>query len=157
MLDQTTDDPMSATGLDVFDRTIHLTNVWLDEIMATLPRDRQLAWHVLGAVLRTVRDRVPLNLAVHLGAQLPLLVRGTYFEQWRTSDTPKNWRSAEEFLALVSAQLSSVKPVDTADAARAVFRVLNHHIDPNRAEKVRHSLPEEVRSLWPAQGVSSAA
>lgn len=64
---------MSATCLDVFDRTIHLTNVWLDEIMTTLPRDRQLAWHALGAVLRTVRDRVPLNLAVHLGAQLPLL------------------------------------------------------------------------------------
>ncbi|WP_407167154.1 DUF2267 domain-containing protein [Bradyrhizobium sp. ORS 111] len=148
---------MSATGLDVFDRTIHLTNVWLDEIMATLPRDKQLAWHVLGAVLRTVRDRVPLNLAVHLGAQLPLLVRGTYFEQWRPSETPRTWRSQQEFLALISAQMNSDKPVDSAEAARAVFRVLNHHIDPNQAEKVRHSLPEEVRALWPAQGVPSAA
>lgn len=148
---------MSATRLDVFDRTIHLTNVWLDEIMTTLPRDRQLAWHALGAVLRTVRDRVPLNLAVHLDAQLPLLVRGTYFEQWRPSDTPRTWRTAEEFLALVSAQMSSVKPVNSADAARAVFRVVNHHVDPDQAEKVRHSLPEEVRSLWPAQGASSAA
>lgn len=149
--------PMSATGLDVFDRTIHLTNVWLDEMMASLPRDKQLAWHVLGAVLRTVRDRVPLNLAVHLGAQLPILVRGTYFEQWRPSETPRTWRSQEEFLALITAQMNSDKPVNAADAARAVFRVLNHHIDPNQAEKVRHSLPEEVRALWPAQGVSSAA
>ncbi|WGR95112.1 DUF2267 domain-containing protein [Bradyrhizobium sp. ISRA443] len=148
---------MSATGLDVFDRTIHLTNVWLDEMMASLPRDKQLAWHVLGAVLRTVRDRVPLNLAVHLGAQLPILVRGTYFEQWRPSETPRTWRSQEEFLALITAQMNSDKPVNAADAARAVFRVLNHHIDPNQAEKVRHSLPEEVRALWPAQGVSSAA
>ncbi|WGS23683.1 MULTISPECIES: DUF2267 domain-containing protein [unclassified Bradyrhizobium] len=148
---------MGATGLDVFDRTIHLTNVWLDEMMASLPRDKQLAWHVLGAVLRTVRDRVPLNLAVHLGAQLPILVRGTYFEQWRPSETPRTWRSQEEFLALIAAQMSSDKPVNAADAARAVFRVLNHHIDPHQAEKVRHSLPEEVRALWPAQGVSSAA
>jgi uncharacterized protein (DUF2267 family) len=62
---------MSATGLDVFDRTIHLTNTW-----RPIPRDKQLAWHALGAVLRTIRDRVPLNLAAHLGAQLPLLVRG---------------------------------------------------------------------------------
>ncbi|RZN12767.1 DUF2267 domain-containing protein [Bradyrhizobium genosp. SA-3] len=147
---------MSATGLDVFDRTIHLTNVWLDEIMTTLPRDRQLAWHVLGAVLRTVRDRVPLNLAVHLGAQLPLLVRGTYFEQWRPSDTPQTWRSVDEFIALVSAQMKSGKPVDTVDAARAVFRVLSHHVDPNQIEKVQHSLPEEIRSLWPAQRSSAA-
>lgn len=116
-----------------------------------------MAWHVLGAVLRTVRDRVPLNLAVHLGAQLPLLVRGTYFEQWRPSETPQNWRSAAEFLALVSAQMTSTKPVDTAEAARAVFRVLNHHVDPHQAEKVRHSLPEEVRALWPPQAASSAA
>ena len=56
---------MSATGLDVFDRTIQLTNVWLDEIMETLPRNRKLAWNVLAAVLRTVRDRVQLNVAVH--------------------------------------------------------------------------------------------
>ncbi|WP_456843254.1 DUF2267 domain-containing protein [Bradyrhizobium sp. USDA 4486] len=89
--------------------------------------------------------------------QFPLLVCGTYFDQWRPSDTPQTWRSAEEFLALVSAQLSSVKPLDAADAAKAVFRVLNHHIDPNQAEKVRHALPEEVRSLWPAQDASSAA
>src|SRR3954468_19147326 len=89
---------MSATGLEVFDRTLQITNTWLDEMMATLPRDRKLAWHVLGTVLRTIRDRVPANLAAHLGAQLPLLVRGTYYDQWRPSETPKAWRSADEFL-----------------------------------------------------------
>ena len=71
---------MSATGLEVFDRTLQVTNTWLDEMMETLPRDRKLAWHVLAAVLRTIRDRVPINLAAHLGAQLPLLVRGTYYD-----------------------------------------------------------------------------
>lgn len=150
---------MSATGLDVFDRTIHLTNTWLDEMMATLPRDKQLAWHALGAVLRTVRDRVPINLAAHLGAQLPLLVRGLYYDQWRPSDTQPNWRTADEFFSRISAQLTSVKPVNVADAARAVFQVLNHHVDPNQVEKIRHALPEDVRSLWPVNNAprSSAA
>jgi uncharacterized protein (DUF2267 family) len=71
---------MSATGLEVFDRTLQTTNTWLGEIMETLGPDRQIAWHALGAVLRTVRDRIPLGLglAPHLGAQLPLLVRGAY-------------------------------------------------------------------------------
>ncbi len=150
---------MSATGLDVFDRTIHLTNTWLDEIMETLPGDKQDAWHALGAVLRTLRDRVPINLAAHLGAQLPLLVRGLYYDQWRPSAEPQTWRSAEQFFALVSAQLSAVKPVDVVLAARSVFRVLNHHVDPNQVEKVRHALPEDVRLLWPANNSdrSSAA
>jgi uncharacterized protein (DUF2267 family) len=146
---------MSATGLDVFDRTIQLTNVWLDEIMETLPRDKQLAWRALGAVLRTIRDRVPLNLAAHLGAQLPLLVRGAYYDQWRPGDNPQNWRSSEDLFSRISVQLGFIKPIDPADAAQAVFRVLNHHVDPNQIEKIRHALPEEVRSLWPVNNAQS--
>ena len=58
------------------ERLISPAHGW-NEMMQTLPRDKQVAWHALGAVLRTIRDRVPINPAVHLGAQLPLLVRGT--------------------------------------------------------------------------------
>jgi uncharacterized protein (DUF2267 family) len=146
---------MSATGLDVFDRTIHLTNLWLDEMMVSLPRDRQLAWHALGSVLRAIRDRVPPDLAAHLGAQLPLLVRGTYYDRWRPSNTPQNWRSADEFIAIVAADMSSVRPVSISDAVAAVFRVLNHHVDPGQVEKVRHALPEQVRALWPENNQQS--
>ena len=51
---------MSATGLEVFDKSIQTTNIWLDEIMEDMGPDRQLAWHLLGGVLRTMRDRLPL-------------------------------------------------------------------------------------------------
>jgi uncharacterized protein (DUF2267 family) len=154
---------MSATGLDVFDKTIQTTNAWLGEIMETLGPDRQVAWHVLGAVLRMVRDRIPLGLAAHLGVQLPLLIRGTSYDQWRPSEQPQNWRSADEFFSIISAELSSVRPVNVRDAARSVFQVLNHHVDPNQVAKVRAALPEDVRRLWPlsndesARGVGSAA
>src|SRR5207244_259863 len=86
----------------------------------------KLAWHVLGAVLRTIRDRVPANLAAHLGAQLPLLVRGTYYDQWRPGETAKAWRSADEFLSIVSAELSSVQPIGADDAGPPVLRVEGH-------------------------------
>src|SRR5262245_1972713 len=36
---------LRATGLDVFDKTLQTTNIWLDEIMAKLGPDRQVAWH----------------------------------------------------------------------------------------------------------------
>ena len=35
----------------MFDKTLQTTNIWLDEIMAKRGLDRQMAWHVLGAVL----------------------------------------------------------------------------------------------------------
>jgi hypothetical protein len=33
---------VSATGLDVFDKTLQTTNIWLDEVMAELGPDRQV-------------------------------------------------------------------------------------------------------------------
>src|SRR5687767_13325551 len=102
--------PMSANGLDVFDKTLQTTHTWLDELMAEIGPDRQVAWHVLGVVLRAVRDRIPLELAVHLGSQLPLLVRGTYYDQWhapgRMAEKP---RSLDEFLAPIGERLAQIR------------------------------------------------
>ena len=102
---------MSATGLDVFDKTLQTTHIWLDELMAEIGSDRQAAWHVLGAVLRAVRDRIPLELAVHLGSQLPLLVRGLYYDQWhapgRMDEKP---RTLDAFLEPIREQLAQIRP-----------------------------------------------
>src|SRR5215218_6366148 len=92
---------MAATGLDVFEKTLQTTNIWLDEIMAELGQDRQIAWHILGAVLHSLRDRLPLGLAAHLGAQLPLLVRGLYYDQCHPAGQPERLRSLDEFLGRV--------------------------------------------------------
>ena len=74
---------MSASGLDVFDKTLQTTHLWLDEIQAELGPDRQVAWKVLSVVLHKLRDRLPVQLAAHLGAELPLLVRGVYYDQFQ--------------------------------------------------------------------------
>jgi uncharacterized protein (DUF2267 family) len=154
---------MSATGLDVFDRTLHITNVWLDEIMQSLGPDRQVAWHALGAVLRTLRDELTPGLAAHLGAQLPLLVRGLYYDQWRPAAEPLKLRRPDAFLAHVAEGLQDIRPVDVRQAVQAVFHVLDHHVEPSQVAKVRDALPAAVRTLWPGQnlaarrGVDSAA
>ncbi len=140
---------MSATGLDVFDKTLQTTHIWLDELMAEIGPDRQVAWHVLGTVLRAVRDRVPLELAVHLGSQLPLLVHGIYYDQWHApghmDDKP---RSLDEFVKPIGEQLAHTRPVDPCEATQAVFRILSRHLTPGQIEKVKHALPGEVQAIW---------
>ena len=140
---------MSANGLEVFDRTLQTTHIWLDEIIEDLHTDRQTAWRVLGAVLRTLRDRLPPGLSAHLSAELPLLVRGAYFEQWRPGEETLKLRSLAEFLERVSAGLSHGKPIGSLDATRAVFAVLGRHLDPGQVEKVSHALPADLRKFWP--------
>jgi uncharacterized protein (DUF2267 family) len=136
---------MAATGIEVWDKTVQTTNIWLDEIMDAIGPDRQLAWHVLGAVLRTLRDRLPLELAVHLGAQLPLLVRGTYYEQWHLGGERMPGRSMEDFLDSVAAHLARTRPVAPLDATVAVFATLARHVDPGQMAKVIGALPDAIR------------
>lgn len=140
---------MSATGVDAFDKTLQVTNTWLKEIMEDHGPDRQVAWHMLGAVLHTLRDRLPADLSAHLAAQLPLLIRGTYYDQYRPSKQPLHSRSLDEFLAQVEDELRQIRPVNPTEAVRTVFRVLSHYVDPGEVRKVRLALPEQVRNLWP--------
>jgi uncharacterized protein (DUF2267 family) len=140
---------MSATGLDVFDKTLQITNTWLGEIMDAIGPSRQTAWHALGAVLRTIRDRVPLGVAAHLGAELPLLVRGLYYDQWRPSEQPEIYRTLDEFLARVEVAMDPIETVSAQEAAAAVFAVLARHVAEGQVRKVREVLPSEVRAIWP--------
>ncbi|HET9427780.1 MAG TPA: DUF2267 domain-containing protein [Allosphingosinicella sp.] len=139
---------MSANGLEVFDKTLQTTNIWLNEIMDRLGPDRQLAWKALSVVLHKLRDRLPLELSAHLGAQLPLLVRGVYYDQFEPSRIPIDCRTPEEFTEEVAEWLSDAREVDPADAIAAVFAVLERHLSDGQIAKVRTALPKGIRMLW---------
>jgi uncharacterized protein (DUF2267 family) len=139
---------MSANGLDVFDRTLETTHIWLNEICNDLGPDKQVAWKVLSTVLHKLRDRLTLNLAAHLGAQLPLLIRGVYYDQFEPGKMPSEFRSRDEFIAEVSEWLSDTRPVDPEEAVRSVFRLLSRHISEGQVNKVRDALPKSLRQMW---------
>jgi uncharacterized protein (DUF2267 family) len=136
---------MSSTGLEVFDKTLQTTHIWLDEIMAELGPDRQRAYHALPAL----RDRLPLNLAAHLGAQLPLLVRGIYYDNWHPQPDTSRERKQEAFLERVGAGLDGIRPIDVKEATQVVFGVIGRHVTEGQVEKVRQALPKDILALWP--------
>jgi uncharacterized protein (DUF2267 family) len=140
---------MSATGLDVFDKTLQTTNTWLNEIMETVGPVRQVAWHALGAVLRTLRDQLTPGLSAHLGAMPPLLVRGLYYDQWQPAGKQLKLRNVDEFLGHVEPGLRDIRPVNVRDETWAVFHVIDHYVEPNQITSVRDALSKPVRALWP--------
>ena len=139
---------MSANGLPAFDKTIQTTNIWLGEVMERIGPDRQVAWKVLSTVLHKLRDRLPVEAAAHLGAQLPLLVRGAYYDQFEPARQPSACRTREEFVAEVSEWLQDTRPVDPEEAIAAVFAVLSRHIDDGQTAKTLSILPEPIRQMW---------
>jgi uncharacterized protein (DUF2267 family) len=140
---------MATTGLEVFDKTLHTTNLWLDEINAEIGPDRHLAWHVLGAVLRSIRDEMQVEQSAHFGAQLPLLIRGAYYDQYRPAAQPATARSHDDFIARIQHDMDGSRPVNVQQAATAVMRTLNRHVTGGQVRKVRDSLPKGVRAMWP--------
>jgi uncharacterized protein (DUF2267 family) len=143
---------MSATGLTAFDSTIQTTNVWLNELMERLGwQDKHRAYHALRTVLHALRDRLSVDQAAALGAQLPMLVRGFYYEGWHPHGKPLKERKQEEFLAPIGEAFREDLNVHPETVARAVFQVLARHVTPGEVAHVKVGLPGEIRSLWPEE------
>jgi uncharacterized protein (DUF2267 family) len=139
---------MSASGLDVFDKSLQTTNIWLKEIMETVGPDRQVAWRVLNVVLHRLRDQLPVDLAAHLGGQLPLIVRGAYYDQFDPANQPADCDRIEEFVERIADDLAQIRPVDPKAAVHSVFGVLSHHLPDGQIAKVRGALPRSLRASW---------
>ncbi len=148
---------MSSTGLEVFDKTLQTTNLWLNEIGQDIGPDKQRCYHALRAVLFALRDRLTVDEAADLSAQLPMLIRGIFYEGYRPSTMPQKVRTRDEFLAKINEHLQNIRPLGADDAARAVFRVLERHIPAGEMNEVKQMLPPDIRTLFPGSAGLSAA
>src|SRR5262249_43501812 len=109
---------MNWTGLDIFDGPIDKTNAWLKELMQELNwTDRRRAFHALCSVLHAIRDRVSFENSATFGNQLPLLIRGAYFENWKPVSNPASWAPPEDEFII-----------------RAAFRLLQRKVDAGEME-----------------------
>ena len=141
---------MSTVGLEGLDHTVQLTHIWINELDAKLEwNNKARAYRLLKAVLHALRDWLQLNEMADLGAQLPGLLRGAYYEQWRPAITPVKRRTKEDFLARVDESFKQDPLPNTAQAVMAVFELLTKKITPGEIEDVRNALPEELRIIWP--------
>ena len=141
---------MTMTGLDVWDRAIHKANDWLKDLMFELgTEDRHLAYLALRATLHALRDRLGVDEAVQLGAQLPMLVRGFYYEGWDPSEKLLKERHQKQFLAHITTEFRTDE-VDVETVARAVFKMLHFRISQGEIKDIKGIMPKELEALWPA-------
>lgn len=109
--------------------------------------DEQKAYAILRGVLHQLRDRMPVNEAAHLGAQLPTLVRGVYYEQFSPARMPEKERQQETFLARVAERIRR-DDVDPEEATRTVFALIKEKVDAGELRHVVHTMPDDLKKLW---------
>jgi uncharacterized protein (DUF2267 family) len=137
--------------IHVFERTTHEAHEWVNDLAGRTgwSNEREVL-RLLRTVLTKIRDHLPVNEMAQFSAQLPMLVRGMFFEGWQPKLTPVQERHAEDFIAAVDAQVGDVIDYQGPSDIKAVFNVINAHISRGEVEDVRACLPQELRDLWPA-------
>lgn len=138
---------MSATGVEAFDQTIATAIPWLNDLSDSLGfNDRDRAYKALRSVLHALRDRLGVNEACHLAAQLPLVLRGTFFEGWHPAGKPLKLHR-QEFLDRIDHDLQH-EVMDSDQLCRAVFRTIGRHVSHGEIANIKAALPADLRDLW---------
>ncbi|MEY3003354.1 MAG: hypothetical protein RLZZ491_530 [Pseudomonadota bacterium] len=140
---------MSITGVPPLDHAPQVVAEWLNELCADLGwSDKRRAYLLLRETLHAVRDLLPVDEAADLAAQLPVLVRGIFFEGWSPAATPVRARSKSDLLARVAAPFGKTPLPDPERAVMAVLTLLRRHVSAGEIAHVRHSLRKPISQMW---------
>ncbi len=142
---------MATHNETIFAKTIQKSNIWLGELQELLhASDAREAYVALRAGLHALRDRLTIEEAAELGAQLPMLLRGLYYEGWHPTGKPVRLRHLDDFLDYVRNGLPANSSLDPESVAWAVFRTLSLHVTEGELADIRSTLPTQLKLLWSA-------
>ncbi|MHA6262131.1 DUF2267 domain-containing protein [Arenibacterium sp. CAU 1754] len=140
---------MSAYGLKIIDDAVHTTNAWLNDLDARIGWDhKQRSYRLLRSVMHVIRDHLSVDEAAQLAAQLPLLIRGIYYEGWNPSKTPAKERKSDGFIARVQADFVTDPLDDAPDLIAAVMAVLRAHVSGGEMNQVEATFSSEIREMF---------
>lgn len=139
---------MTSSGFEEFDNTIQKTNQLLKEIEAIFGWEgrRNQSFAALRAVLHTIRDMLLPEEAVQLGSQLPMLVKGMYYDGWNPSKTPKRLNRAE-FLNEIRRRFAFAIEGDIESVIEGVLTALKKYISKGEAEDIVSELPKDTAQM----------
>jgi uncharacterized protein (DUF2267 family) len=137
---------MADPGLKGIDETVQQTYVWINEIADQFHGNRHQGFQILRAFLHLLRDHLPTDELAQLAAQLPMLIRGVFYEGWDPSHSLQHERDVEAFLDRFVRD-SGIRPMDSLDAVKAVSNVLKRHVSDGEYSQVVQSLPAHLREL----------
>ena len=141
---------LQDSTLTMLQSPMQKTHEWLCDFMDhTGRKDEQKTWQMLRATLHVLRDRLTIEQCAHLSAQLPMIIRGLFFEGWKPSYQPSDIRDRKAFVDAVSKEVGNIPDIDPNQAIDGTLHVLTTHVTDGELQKIKGMLPPELRSMWP--------
>ena len=137
-------------GIEELSVAVSVTEDWIDDLMRRLGwHDRSRVYRVLLASLHALRDALAQDDAVYVGAQLPPLLRGLYYEGWHPGARGAA-RSRSAFLERIHDGVHRDPGIDAEEVARAVFALLAARLPASEVEDAKAATPKLLHNLWPS-------
>lgn len=140
-----------SNHVTAFERTLHKSHQWIKEIHQELDwMSANSVYHLLRAVLHTIRDQLGTDEVAHFAAQLPLLLRGTFYECWNPQATTPRGMGKAEFIETVRYHIGRVnRPIiDLETGVTIVLRVIFNHISPGEINDIIQSARPSLRTYY---------
>lgn len=115
--------------------------------------DMNKAGRIFRAVLQSMRDRLPVHEAIHFAAQLPIIWKGIFFDQYDPGKVPVKIRDTQEWINYIrnknafAANNDFQQDEEITAAFKAVFQALQRHMTEEQLQKVKESLNQEIQEL----------
>ena len=139
------------TGIRALDTAIEATEDWISALMQRLGwQDREKVYLALLAALHALRDSLPRDEAGYLGVQLPVLLRGLYFEGWHPAGHIPRAKSLSAFLERIQEGVHRDPGIDAEQVAHAVFSLLAQRLPAGEIEDAKAATPSALRMFWPS-------
>jgi uncharacterized protein (DUF2267 family) len=146
---------MTTTRIDIIDRSVEKAHIWINDLAEELgTEDPHYADRVMRGFLHARRDHLSVDESAALAAQLPIFVRGVYYEAWGPSRTPEHARDLDGFLRRIASEARLAGETEASFGPAAANRVLDRHVSPGEAESVLDVLPEHLRELLRENGAA---
>jgi len=137
-------------GIEALNTAVRTTEEWIDDLEHRLGwTDRNRVYLVLLTALHALRDAVARDEAIYIGAQLPPLLRGLYYEGWHPGVRPAS-RSRAAFLERIHDGVHRDPGIDAEQVARAVFALLAGRLPAAEVEDAKAATPAYLHNLWPS-------
>lgn len=141
---------MSYTGFRTLDNVAHKASEWIGELDDIYGwEDKQKSYQAFRAVAHTIRDRLTAEESAQLAAQLPMMLRGMYFDGWSPSGKPEKWRSQNEFIERLMDAYGGPDELNPEAMATGAFEMLDRRVSEGEISEVKSMLPKSVRQMWP--------
>jgi len=131
-------------------------NAYFNELAAELghPDEQQKTARIWRAVIHSIRDRITLSEAFDLMAQMPVILRGIFSDQWKYSEKPPlDYEDIEGLKKQVKRLQSQYGEEDFnwEKSTEEIFSItvdsMKKYLTEGQLQHLRDQMPKEVKEL----------